>query len=82
MLKKQSFPGKLGQATTQFLLTGAVPELKTDMRPPKHIDRDGQLDLLSPAGAVVVVQHQGVVFIRTRFARARSHVTLKDRGGG
>lgn len=51
------------------------------MRPPKHVDRDGKLDLLRPAGAVVVVQHQGVVLIRTWFARAGGHVTLKDRRG-
>lgn len=79
---QKSFPDKLGLASIQFLLTGAVSELKTDMRPPKHVDRDGQLDLLRPAGAVVVVQHQGVVLIRTWFARAGSHVTLKERGGG
>lgn len=65
----------------QFLLTGAVSELEPDMRPPKHVDRDGKLDLLRPAGAVVVVQHQGVVLIRTWFARAGGHVTLKDRRG-
>lgn len=51
------------------------------MRPPKHVDRDGKLDLFRPAGAVVVVQHQGVVLICTWLARAGSHVTLKERRG-
>lgn len=72
---------------TNFLLTGAVSELEADVRPPEHVHGDGQLDLLRPAGAVVVVQHQGVVLVRTWFGRAGGHVALKDtrrerRGGG
>lgn len=59
-------------------LTGAVSELEAHVRPPEHVDWDGQLDLLRPAGAVVVVQHQGVVLVPTWFAGAGSHVTLKD----
>lgn len=63
------------------LLTGAVSELEADVRPPEHVHGDGQLDLLRPAGAVVVVQHQGVVLVRTWFARAGGHVALQDTGG-
>lgn len=54
-----------------------MSKLKADVRPPKHIDRDGQLDLLRPAGTVVVVQHQRVVLISTGLTRTSRDVTLK-----
>lgn len=57
-----------------------MSELEADVRPPEHVHGDGQLDLLRPAGAVVVVEHQGVVLVRTWFARAGGHVALKDKG--
>lgn len=57
-----------------------MSELEADVRPPEHVHGDGQLDMLRPAGAVVVVQHQGVVLVRTWFARAGGHVALQDTG--
>lgn len=65
-----------------------MSELEPDVRPPEHVDGDGQLDLLRPARAVVVIQHQRVVLIRTWLPSSGSHVTLQDkregedRGGG
>lgn len=47
-------------------LTGAMAKLKADMGAAEHVNGDGQLDLLSPARAVVVVQHKRVVVIGTR----------------
>lgn len=66
-----------------------MAELEADVGAAEHVHGDGQLDLLRPPGAVVVVEHQGVVLVRPRLAGACSHVALKykveagkGRGGG
>lgn len=58
-------------------LTRTVAELEADMRPPEHVDWDGQLDKLRPARAVVVVKHEGVILVSTRLARAHGHKPLQ-----
>lgn len=68
----------INKPTNLFSLTGAMSKLKADMRPPKHVDRNRELDLVTPAGTVVVIQHQGMVLIHTWFTWASCHMTLKD----
>ena len=57
-------------------LTGAVSELEAYVRASEHVHGDGQLDLLAPARAVVVVEHKRVVLIPTRLSGTRSHLAL------
>lgn len=43
----------------------------------EHVDGDGQLDLLGPAWAVVVVQHKRVVLISPRLTCTRCNIALQ-----
>lgn len=54
-----------------------MAELEADVGSAEHVHWDGQLDLLRPPGTVVVVEHQGVVLVRTRLAGAGGHVALE-----
>ncbi len=66
-----------GFLSSRVGLTRTVAELEADMRPPEHVDWDGQLDKLRPARAVVVVKHEGVILVSTRLARAHGHKPLQ-----
>lgn len=70
-------PGRTAEPDWTRVLTGTVSELEAHVGAPEHVHRDGQLDLLGPAGAVVVVQHQRVVLVRARFPGAGGHVALQ-----
>lgn len=59
-------------------LTGAVPELKADVRAPEFIHGNGQLQQLGPARAVVVVEHEGAVFTGGRLSGAEGDEILAE----
>lgn len=50
------------------VLTRTVSELKAQMGPPESVDRDGQFDNFTPAGAVVVVENEGAVLADVVFS--------------
>lgn len=60
-------------------LTGAVAELEAQVGAAESVDGDGQFDDLPPAGAVVVVQHKGVVGTPARLPRAQADAVLHQR---
>lgn len=59
-------------------LTGAVPKLKADVRAPEFIHGNGQLQQLGPAGAVVVVKHEGAVLASGRLSGAEGDKILAE----
>lgn len=63
--------------TAHTTLTGAVPELKAEVRAPEPVHGDRQLQQLGPARAVVVVQHEGAVFAGRRLSGAQGDDVLR-----
>lgn len=68
--------------TAHTTLTGAVPELKAEVRAPEPVHGDRQLQQLGPARAVVVVQHEGAVFAGRRLSGAEGDDVLAGEHAG
>lgn len=55
-----------------------MPKLKADVRAPEFIHRNRQLQQLGPAGAVVVIKHEGAVFASGRLSGAEGDKILAE----
>src|SRR4029434_6875674 len=58
------------------VLTGAVSELKAQVGTAEAFQRDGQLEGLAPAWAVVVVKHKGAMLIYAGLTAAHTQAVL------
>lgn len=56
--------------------TGAVSELEAQVGASEAVDGDGQFDDLTPARAVVVVQHKGAVLGHSRLPCSQADAVL------
>lgn len=61
-------------------LTGTVSELEAQVGPPETVYGNGQFDHLAPAGAVVVVEHEGAILAGVGLAAAQADAILKEWG--
>lgn len=61
-----------------FALTGAVSELKSEVRPTEPVYGDGQLDDFSPSRAVIVVKDERVVRAPARLSWAQTDAVLEQ----
>lgn len=59
------------------LLTGAVAELKAQVRASEVVDGDGKLEELRPARTVVVVENKTAVVHDTRFTTTLDDAVLQ-----
>lgn len=61
-------------------LTGAVAKLEAEVGAPETVYRNRQLDHLTPAGAVVVVQHEGAILAGVGLPAAQTDAVLRREG--
>lgn len=62
-----------------FALTGAMPELKTEVRTTEPVYRDGQLDDFPPSRAVIVVKDKRVVCTPAWLSWAQADAILQQK---
>lgn len=58
-----------------------MPKLKADVRAPELVHGNRELQQLGPAGAVAVVENEGVVFTGRGLSRAEGDEVLAERTG-
>lgn len=54
-----------------------MSELEAQVGAPEAVDGDGQFDDLAPAGAVVVVEHEGAVLRHVGLPRTQTDAVLQ-----